>query len=307
MSQLNPEKPIGDALNTITTLLFEQNFLKEYQKDFIRISADLKPIKDRLTLTGSLEYAERTELFNYREDLRPWINWRNRAYTPNRVANAEVGSSAFPVHRALVLNLLATARLGSPRFYVRNGRRFSRPNNDAPLLSLNYRKGMAGVDYDFLQARISHSFETGIRSRLSYNLSAGAFVNDRSLYFPDFRHFAGNEFFFQQGDPVSVFRLLPYYQYSTGKRFAEAHVLGEFRKLVLTQLTIARLVDLKENVFVHYLATPSSRNYTEVGYGLNGLIPKILPVFRVEVISQFQDWKYRGLGFRVGTTLNFGR
>ena len=307
VSQLNPEKPIGDALNTITTLLFEQNFLKEYQKDFIRISADLKPIKDRLTLTGSLEYAERTELFNYREDLRPWINWRNRAYTPNRVANAEVGSSAFPVHRALVLNLLATARLGSPRFYVRNGRRFSRPNNDAPLLSLNYRKGMAGVDYDFLQARISHSFETGIRSRLSYNLSAGAFVNDRSLYFPDFRHFAGNEFFFQQGDPVSVFRLLPYYQYSTGKRFVEAHVLGEFRKLVLTQLTIARLVDLKENVFVHYLATPSSRNYTEVGYGLNGLIPKILPVFRVEVISQFQDWKYRGLGFRVGTTLNFGR
>jgi len=106
---------------------------------------------------------------------------------------------------------------------------------------------------------------------------------------------------------VSVFRLLPYYHYSTGKRFAEAHVLGEFRKFVLTQLTIARLVDLKENVFVHYLATPSSRNYTEVGYGLNGLIPKILPVFRVEVISQFQDWKYRGLGFRVGTTLNFGR
>lgn len=307
VSQLNPDKPIGDAMNTITTKLFEQNFLKEYQKNFARLSADLKPIKDRLTLTGSLEYAERMELFNYREDLRPWINWRNRVFTPNRVENDEVGSSAFPVHQAFVLNLLATARLGSPRFYVRNGRRYSRPNNDAPLLSLNYRKGMADVDYDFLQARISQSVETGIRSRLSYNLSAGAFVNDKAVYFPDFRHFAGNQFFLQQGDPVSIFRLLPYYQYSTGKRFAEAHVLGEFRKFLLTQLTVARLVDLKENVFVHYLATPSSRNYTEVGYGLNGLIPKVFPFFRLEVISQFQDFKYKGLGFRVGTTLNFGR
>jgi len=322
VSQLNADKPISDALNTITTLLFEQNFLKEYQKDFIRISADLKPIKDRLTVSGSLEYAERTELFNYREDLRPLISWRNRVYTPNRVDNAEVGSSAFPVHQALVLNLLATARLGSPRFYVRNGKRYSRPNNDAPLLSLNYRKGISGIgntrlfgvgptgpsaDFDFIQARISHSFETGIRSRLSYNLSAGAFMNDRVVYFPDFRHFAGNQFFLQQGDPVSIFRLLPYYQYSTGKRFAVAHVLGEFRKFLLTQLTIARLVDLKENVFVHYLATPNSRNYTEVGYGLNGLIPKVFPFFRLEVISQFQDFKYKGLGFRVGTTLNFGR
>lgn len=307
VSQLNPDKPVSDALNTITTLLFEQNFLKEYEKDFIRLSADLKPIKDRLTVSGSLEYAQRTELANYREDLRPWINWRNRVFTPNRVENNEVGTSAFPVHQAFVLNLLATARLGSPRFYVRNGRRYSRPNKDAPLLSLNYRKGMADVDYDFLQARISQSFETGIRSRLSYNLSAGAFVNDKAVYFPDFRHFAGNQFFLQQGDPVSIFRLLPYYQYSTGKRFAEVHVLGEFRKFLLTQLTIARLVALKENVFVHYLATPSSKNYTEVGYGLNGLIPKVFPFFRLEVISQFQDFNYKGLGFRVGTTLNFGR
>lgn len=312
VSQLNPDKPIGDGLNDFTTLWFERNFLKEYQKDFIRLNTEFKPIKDRVTVSGWLEYAERTELGNFREDLRPWFNWKNRVFTPNRVSNAEVGSSAFPLHQALVLNLTASARLGAPRYYIRNGQRFSRPNNDAPWLSFNYRKGIAGVggsdvNYDFLQARISHSFETGIRSRLSYNLSAGAFVNDRSVFFPDFRHFAGNEFFLQQGDPVSVFRLLPYYQYSTGKRFAEAHVLAEYRKFLLTQITWFRLLDLKENLFVHYLATPNSRHYTEIGYGLNGLIPKVLPVFRVEVISQFQDWTYQGLGFRIGTTLNFGR
>ncbi len=53
---------------------------------------------------------------------------------------------------------------------------------------------------------------------------------------------------------------------------------------------------------------PSERtHYTEVGYGLDGIIPQVLPFFRVEVISQWQDATYKGLGFRIGTTLKFGR
>ncbi len=310
--QFNPDNPISPFLNSLTTLLFEQNFAKLYQKDFLNLTVSASPFQNRLNLSGSLEYARRTELANYKEDLKPWINWRDRTYTPNRPANDEVGdpvstATSFPTHNALVLNLTASARLGSTQYTIRNGRRIARRDNDAPLLTVNYRKGMADVDYDFLQASISHSFETGIRSRLNYQLSAGTFLNDKQVYFPDFKHFAGNQFFFQQGDVVSSFRLLPYYQYSTAKRFAEVHVLAEFRKFFITQLTLVRLIGLKENLFVHYLYTPSSKNYTEVGYGLDGLIPQVLPFFRVEVISQWQDAKYQGLGFRIGTTLKFGR
>ena len=305
--QFNADNPISPFLNSLTTLLFEQNFIKLYQKDFVNLSVTASPFKNRLTLSGSIDYAQRTELPNYREDLKPWLDWRNRTYTPNRPDNAEVSSTGFPTHNALVLNLTASARLGTTQYIIRNGRRLTQRDNDAPLLTLNYRKGLADLDYDFLQAGISHSFETGIRSRLNYALTVGAFLNDRNVYFPDFKHFAGNEFFFQQGDPTSTFRLLPYYQYSTGKRFAEAHVLAEFRKFLITQLTLVRLVGLKENLFVHYLATPASRNYAEVGYGLDGLIPQVLPVFRVEIISQWQDAHYQGLGFRIGTTLKFGR
>ncbi|GAB3028588.1 DUF5686 and carboxypeptidase regulatory-like domain-containing protein [Spirosoma pulveris] len=305
--QYNPDNPISPFLNTLTTLLFEQNFAKLYQKDFLNLTVTASPFKERISLTGSLEYAQRSELANYREDLKPWINWRGRTFTANRPDNAEVETTAFPTHNALLLNLTASAKLGATQYTIRNGRRIARRDNDAPLLTLNYRKGMQDVDYDFLQASISHSFETGIRSRLNYKLSAGSFLNDRRVYFPDFKHFEGNQFFFQQGDVVSTYRLLPYYQYSTAKRFAEAHVLAEFRKFFVTQLTVVRLLGLKENLFVHYLYTPASENYTEVGYGLDGLIPQVLPFFRVEVISQWQDAKYQGLGFRIGTTLKFGR
>lgn len=310
--QLNPDNPISPFLNSLTTLLFEQNFMKLYQKEFVNLSISSSPFKNRVSLSGSLEYARRTELANYKEDLKPWIDWRNRAYTSNRPDNAEIGSTSFPTHNALILNLTASAKLGTTQYTIRNGRRIAQRNNDAPLLTLNYRKAISdgsadAADYDFVQGSISHSFETGIRSKLNYQLSAGTFLNDRKVYFPDFKHFAGNEFFFQQGDVVSTYRLLPYYQYSTGRHFAEAHVLGEFRKFLITQLTLVRLIGLKENLFVHYLYTPASKNYTEVGYGLDGLIPQVLPFFRVEVISQWQDAKYQGLGFRIGTTLKFGR
>ncbi|UHG90211.1 DUF5686 and carboxypeptidase regulatory-like domain-containing protein [Spirosoma oryzicola] len=310
--QFNPNNPISPFLNSLTTLLFEQNFAKLYQKDFLNLSVTATPFKQRVSLTGGLEYAQRTELANYREDLKPWIDSPRREFTANRPDNNELANTGFPIHNAVVLNLTASARLGAMQYTMRNGRRTALRNNESPLLSVNYRKGIHGiansaVDYDFLQASISHSFETGIRSRLNYQIGAGAFLNDKQLYFPDFKHFAGNQFFLQQGDVVSTFRMLPYYQYSTGKRFVEGHVLAEFRKFLLTQVTFMRLLGMKENLFVHSLYTLVSKNYTEVGYGLDGLIPQVFPFFRVEIVSQWQDAKYQGLGFRVGTTLKFGR
>jgi hypothetical protein len=306
--QYNPNNPIGLSLNSNATLLFEQNLIKLYQKDrFLNLTLSSQPFDKRVTLTGSLEMAQRSELANFREDLRPWFNWRNREFTPNRPDNIELANNALmPTHNALTLNLTATGRLGSARYAVRNGvRRALRATG--PTWLLNYRRGLMDIDYDFVQAGLSHSVETGIRSRLSYSVGAGAFLTNAKSYLPDFAHFQGNEFFLQQGDPVTSFRLLPYYRYSTGKRFAEGHALMEFRQLLLTQIIYARLAGLKEDIFVHYLATPDSKNYAEVGYALDGLIPSLLPIFRLEVIGQFQDFKYQGLGFRVGTTLRFGR
>ena len=317
--QFNPENPVSPILNGFTTLWFEQNFMKLYQKDFLGLNLTVKPTGDRLTLGFGAEYAQRTSVENFKAELKPWLNWETRTFTPNTPFNAEFAESnadgqsnapntGFIRHNILTINALAKLNLGRIRYSIRNGVRRKIQDQNAPELTLNYRMGLSKAhNYGFAQATFAHSIETGIRSRLSYSVSAGTFLDNDKPYFIDFKHFAGNQFWFQQGDPVTSFRLLPYYQFSTGKRFAEAHVLGEYRKLLLTQITWLRLLDLKENLFVHYLATPALKNYTEVGYGLNGLIPRVLPVFRVEVIGQFQNGSYQGLGYRVGTTLSFGR
>ena len=59
---------------------------------------------------------------------------------------------------------------------------------------------------------------------------------------------------------------------------------------------------LPENIFVNYLATPTSQNYTEVGYGLDG----ILRIFRLEAAASFQNGNYTGHGFRIGIASNLG-
>ena len=305
--QYNPDNPISPALNGIATLVFKQNFIKLYQKDFVKLAGTTRLFDERLSLSGNLEYARRSELTNFKEDIKPLIDWRTRAFSANRPDNVELPNTGFPTHNALTLDLTARLNLGVIQYRIRNGIRTALTDADAPILSLNYRKGMADVNYDFVQAGLRQSIETGIRSRLTYAVGAGTFLTSRQVYFPDFKHFMGNEFWFQQGDPVTVFRLLPYYQYSTAQRFAEAHLFGEFRKFLITQVTVLRLLDLRENLFINYLITPSLTNYTEVGYGLNGLLPKLLPVFRVEIVGQFQDGNYQGLGYRVGTTLRFGR
>ncbi|PTB93538.1 hypothetical protein C9994_12950, partial [Marivirga lumbricoides] len=59
---------------------------------------------------------------------------------------------------------------------------------------------------------------------------------------------------------------------------------------------------LKESFFVNYLNTKQSNNYTELGYSLDG----ILKFFRIEIATNYEDFKYKGIGFRVGIATTLG-
>jgi len=121
----------------------------------------------------------------------------------------------------------------------------------------------------------------------------------------DYKHFNGNRTYFITSDPVGSFRLLDYYENSTADQYFSANVHYHFRKFLVTRLPKVRMLGITENIFFNYLATPSSGNYTEVGYGLEG----ILRIFRLEVAAAFREGRYVQNGFRIGiatsVTLNF--
>ncbi|GGH47118.1 hypothetical protein GCM10007423_47390 [Dyadobacter endophyticus] len=313
IAQFNGESPMHPLLNTLTTLFLEQNFIKEYQKDFLRVDFKNSQENEHFEIKASIEYADRSALPNL-EKTSPyrWIDWKRREFTSNIPDNSENRTDAavlpppMQAHQALTVGIAASYKPWQ-KYRTRSGKT-SYYDDDSPKFSVNYRKGIhnafgSDVDFDFVQIGIQHGFETGIRSKLRYKLAAGSFLNKNAVQFPDYQHFAGNRFFFQLGDPVGTFRMLDYYKYSTSKEFFEAHVLTELRQFLLTQIPWFRILGVKENFFLHYLATPDSDNYAELGYGLD--IGIRFPL-RVEVVNNFEGFKYKSTGFRVGTTMNIG-
>ena len=308
VSQWNADNPISANLNGLTTLVFERNFMKIYERQFGRLDFYYSRLADVLSVSGNLEYGQRQELANW-ENAKSFFNWKQYEFTPNRPVNIENPDTGFDPHNALTLNLSLTWRPGQ-RYRLYNGQKRYTFNRN-PALTLNYAKGIPNVgnsnsDFDRLEIGLRQNLETGIRSELRYAITAGGFLSNRKAYFIDYKHFMGNEFFFQTGDVLSTFRALPYYTNSTRERYLEIHALNTTRRFLLTRIPLLRLSGIKENLMLHYLWTPQTPHYAEIGYGLDGLIPGF-PFFRVEVLGTFLDFKYQSTVFRVGTTFRFGR
>ena len=151
-------------------------------------------------------------------------------------------------------------------------------------------------------AVVKHGIRMGIRGKLDVALSAGKFLNSSKAYFMDYQHFLGYLTPLVTTDPVGSFRLMDYYRYSTSNQYFTANVHYHFRKFLVTTIPYARLLGITENIFVNYLATPTSRNYTEVGYGIEG----ILRLFRLEVAAGFRDGRYLNYGVRIGVATSIG-
>ncbi|NJN42094.1 MAG: hypothetical protein HC811_07610 [Flammeovirgaceae bacterium] len=186
------------------------------------------------------------------------------------------------------------------KYRLRNGNKIPIPHS-SPLLSIDYKRGFDGalgslVSFDRLEIGFRHTLRFGIRGRLDLNVKGGKYFSSDKMYFMDYQHFMGNRTPFVTTDPVGSFRLLDYYLYSTRDQYVSANAHYHFRKFLVTQIPLVRLTGIQENIFINYLYAPTSQNYTEVGYSLDGL----LRIFRLEVATAFQNGTYLSYGFRIG-------
>lgn len=296
IQQYNDADPIHPIVNDITSLFLGDNFMKLYERNFVEANYR-KRFDDKYTFRSSLTWARRQELFNTTD--YTFFKKNKEDYTPNAPINNELNDTAFPTHTAFTVAVGLEARPWQ-KYRIRNGHKF-RADNTSPLFTLDYKKGVDGllgseVNFDQMEIGMKHGIKLGIRGKLDVALKAGKFFNADKLYLMDYQHFLGNRTPFVTTDPVGSFRLLDYYQYSTRDRYFTANVHYHFRKFLVTRFPIVRLTGITENVFVNYLATPTSKNYTELGYGIDG----ILRILRLEFAAAFQDGKYLNNGFRIG-------
>ncbi|NOT74851.1 MAG: carboxypeptidase-like regulatory domain-containing protein [Cyclobacteriaceae bacterium] len=301
VQQYNPEDPIHPIINTFSTLLFKDNLMKIYERNYV----DLKwreQLDERFTVYTQWTWAHRSELFN--NTGYTIINYREKEYTPNAPVNAELTDTGFAAHNAFT-GLVGIEARPWQKFRIRNGRKF-RVNNSSPIFKAEYRSGFGALDSDvkFEQIEVGYKqqIKFGIRGTLDLALKGGTFLNTDKMYFMDYEHFLGNRTAIITTDPVGSYRLLDYYAYSTKDKYFTANVHYHWRKFLITRIPYVRLLGITENIFVNYLYTPSSKNYTEVGYGLDG----ILRVFRLEFATSFQNGTYTESGFRIGIASTIG-
>lgn len=302
--QYNASNPLDWHMNDYLNLVEERNYLRIYEKTFAQARWS-KTFSPKFNGFVNVEWSNRTTMPNI--TTQTWFHRETRFYGSNIPDNAEVQTPLVADDSKNMVLQLGISTRPWLKYRMRNNRK-EPVNGSSPRLSLTYRKGISDIlgsqsRFDALDFAIKHYFKIGVRGLIDFKVNAGGFLNADQVGFADFKHFDGNRTVFVRTDPVGSFRLLDYYRHSTKEEYLSTHVHYQFRKLLFTHIPKVWLTGAKENVFVNYLSTPSSKNYVEVGYSLDN----ILRVFRAELAFSFQNGRYQDWGILIGVASNLDK
>lgn len=300
--QFNNLQPITPFLNTFYTLLNEQNFMKTYEKVFVR-GGYRKELINGVYLRSEAEWAHRYALQN--TSYYKLVDDVYGDFTSNDPVDTANYGPSFKPHQAFTIALSVVFRFKQtydlrPNQKIITGSKY-------PSLTLNYKKGIFGiggsdVNYDFIKAMIKDNIHLGLWGTLSYQITAAAFINTRYIYFMDYYHINGNRTFAlnklkdpgdvggEQGT-ISGFMLNDYYVFSTTKPVIETHAEHHFNGFLVNKLPLLRKTGFQEVMGIHYLANNGQSHYAELSLGiehigLGGFMPGFL---RIDYVSSFTN------------------
>ncbi len=297
--QYNYDHPLSPWSNSLYTLFANRNYLKEYEQKFFRARYE-QSITGAMGIDVSAEYGDRKRLINTTDIV--FIDDKKLLFTSNDPFHLVGGPGVFDHHEAIITE----ASLWIKPFWEYHVQRGTKRKeySKSPMLTLRYRKGWGEAyhPFDFISADIEYKWPIGAGSLLSMNMSGGSFIGDvKPVYFHDFVHFPGNRLLEAPMDPVSSFRMLDYYTYSTNDKYFYGLFNYQFRRFGLTQMNYFRRQGIRENLLFNVLLTPESHQYAEVGYAIN----YILRLLRLEFVTSWQDYKYQAFAVRFGVATDF--
>ncbi len=294
VAQYNNSEPIAPFWNALYTLLYEQNYLKIYQKTYLHASHSAE-IRNGIYLTAALEYADRQQLQNATNFT--FKDYNQKQFTSNVPVNAELPDAAFTRNQALV---------GSLTLRLRPGQRYiNRPDekwvlgSKYPTFRINYTKGFSkilgsDVNFDRVSFNISDEVQLGLVGTTSYSAQVGTFLNNKRLWLMDFKHFNGNRILY--AGAFGGFQLLDYYRYSTANSYLEGHFSHDFNGFIFNKIPLFRKLKWQEVISANYLYTQQAKHYAELGVG----VEHIFKILRVDFFTGFQSREKVGSGIRLG-------
>lgn len=314
--QFDPENPISVLYNASYSLFFRRNYLKIYDKTFLKAGWS-QMVWNTVLLRASAEYADRRALVNH--DDRSWVKYENREFFSNNPLDPEgPDTAAFRRNQAMTLDVSLRFRIGQeystyPKFRLYH-------SSDWPDFFVHYRgaiPNVAGSDADYNLAWLEirqQGLSWGLAGQTNWKVSAGRFLTHKRVEFMDFYHPLANQIALVSPQHFSEgFLLLPYYRYSTDRAFVEAHVQHHMQGWLLDKIPGVRKLAWKEVLSLNFYWTdhpalqeePAQKlPYWEAGLGFENVGILFLRFLRVDVVSGFFGGKYYRTGVVVGVNLN---
>lgn len=290
VAQFNSNNPISNTINTFSSLLFKNNYMKLYEKNFISVNFR-REIVNGLNMNFNLDYSERKPLWNTSDQS---FTKKDIEYTSNNpLLPYDFITPAFEKHNLMKANLGAVIKFGQ-HYWTRPDGKFNIGNDDYPTISLGFEKTFSATDkkyeYTFLSARIQQDFTLGNKGNLKINLKGGEFFNAENIAFIDYKHFNGNQTHIGGGnDYTNQFNNLPYYSASTNTRYFETHLEHNDQGFIMNKIPLLNKLQSQLVLGVHNLAIPNRYPYQEFTIGLDNLGYGKVRIFRFDYIRSYQN------------------
>lgn len=287
--QFNPNEPISRLVNSVSTLIFKDNYMKLYDKTFANISYS-QEVFTGLNMYGSVEYSRRKPLFNNTDYVL--IKDNDSYISNNPLAPDDYTTPAFEKHHLWKGSIGGTVRFGQ-KYITRPDGKINVSSGNYPTISFQYDKAFAGsekkYEFDLIAARVMYNVTLGNKGDLGINLKAGKFFNADGISFVDYKHFNGNQTHIGTADRyLNVFNLLPYYTHSTNDRYFEAHLEHDFKGYIMNKIPLLNLLQWNLVVGYHHLSTPDYQPYHEFTAGFDNVGFGKFRMFRVDYVKSYQ-------------------
>jgi hypothetical protein len=278
------DQGIHPFINMFSSLLFKENPLKLYRKQFIALSNQIN-LKDRLPLFLKMEYLKFSPLNNN---------------TPFAIfSSSKKYSVNLPGHERLL------QPIGNHRSFVITGKigydwHTGWRNFEPTRFSMTYKTGIEGMlngssNFGFIEMEMGQVLKTGLFTQIGFGLNAGAFLNHDKVYFYDFKHFNTIGLPVAFKDFSNHFMLVPDYKLSTDRSFVNAHAHLKTPYIILKYLPWVRNRLWKEDIYVNMVSTPAYGLYWEAGYALTD----VFQIMDLGVFAGFNALEYTGLAMKL--------
>ncbi|MBL7720334.1 MAG: carboxypeptidase-like regulatory domain-containing protein [Flavipsychrobacter sp.] len=297
--QYNPSNPIEPIYNVVSTLLYQKNHMKLYERMQANIFFN-RSYGNGLRWRLSAGWQERYILFNTSNF--SWASSDVQPFTENIPASLK--TVLWQNHQAVLAKASISYKPGHtytqyPDYKVSNGSKW-------PLFSLDYEKGISGVlnsdvDFDKWRLGITDVLPLKLLGSLSYNIAAGGFLNARAVGSQDMMHLNGNQILLAAPYQRS-FQNLPYYTHSnTEQLYGEAHLEYSMKGLLTNKIPLLRQLQWYFILGTNTFYASSGNYYTEAFVSIDNIGYKMARLFRVDFVQSWDSYRSKpSFAIRIG-------